>query len=109
MTLFWKISALALAALIAGLSLQAPGDLQSLNHADKVQHFGAYALLCGAGCLGWPKVNVFWVAAGAALFGVGIELAQGMMSLGRTPSILDGVANLAGAISGAIAVKIFRQ
>jgi len=65
-------------------------------HMDKVLHLGAYAVLAGLARIGWPKLwggLIFFVLA---TFGIGIEIAQHSMNLGRTGSIADILANLTG-------------
>jgi len=67
-----------------------------IAHADKLLHFGAYAVLAGLARLGWPKLWGGWMFLGFAGFGIGIEIAQHTMSIGRTGSLADTAANLLG-------------
>jgi len=67
-----------------------------IAHADKLLHFGAYAVLAGLARLGWPKLWGGWIFLGFAGFGIGIEIAQHIMSIGRTGSLADTAANLLG-------------
>ena len=88
--------ALALVAVTAG-SLVSAGPSMNVSHADKVQHFGAYALLAAlafAACRerSWP------VAAALVGLGVALEVAQWALGTGREPSALDAAANAAGVL-----------
>ena len=101
MTLFFRLCAVLIGLAIVYLSLDAPGDRAAPLHVDKVKHFVAYGSLAGATVLGWPRANLWRIVALAALLGAALEVAQGMGGLGRTASVADGVANLAGALAGA--------
>lgn len=93
------------AALLFGLAFVAvvwgslaPGT-PSLNvsYGDKVQHFGAYALLAGLAFLTFRRRS--WIAAGVLIaLGVGVELLQVAQDLGREGSVLDAAANSAGVL-----------
>lgn len=96
----------ALAALaIARGSLEAGGGVPAFPGSDKLIHAGAYAVLAGlamlatAGRRGWPV----WLTA--TLFGGVLEIAQGVMGGGREASLLDAVANGAGALAAVLGVK----
>lgn len=108
MTLFFRFAALSLALAIAVLSLQPATGVASVPHADKVQHLLAYGGLTGLMGLGWPKAGLLRLVLIAALFGLGIELAQGLSGLGRTLSLLDALANLLGACLAATILRFWR-
>jgi VanZ family protein len=85
-----------------------PGELPKVAVSDKLAHFVSYGLLCGAlsVCL-WlgnvPVARSAWVVlAIGAVYGVVDELLQ--IPVGRTASVGDWVADVAGA---ATAVMIF--
>jgi len=66
-------------------------------HLDKVMHIGAYAVLAGLSRFGWTKLwggTIFLLLAG---FGIGIEILQHLMDVGRTGSVADALANIVGA------------
>ena len=72
---------------------------------DKVLHFGAYFLL-GAMAGGAVKrlEAVLWAGLGLILIGTMLELIQA--HVGRETSLLDGLANTAGAITGAVLARL---
>ncbi|GLQ20693.1 VanZ family protein [Algimonas porphyrae] len=105
----FRILAVAVATVILVLSLQPFTGSLGVNHADKVQHLLAYGLLAGLMALGWPRCRPVWIVAIAALFGLGVELAQGVMSQGRTASGLDALANLIGALLASFALPRARS
>jgi len=97
---------LAIAALITVLifSLRPSVNIGDIPNADKIVHLIAYGGLAGLIRLGWPKLWGGTIFIGLACFGIGIEFAQHFMSLGRTGSIADTIANMLGA---ALALCVF--
>ncbi len=95
----WIFRLLTLAALltVAYMSLRPSLSVGGVAHLDKVLHFGAYGVLAGLARLGWMRNWGGWIFLGLAVFGIAIEIAQHTMALGRTGSIADTLANLAGA------------
>lgn len=82
-------------------SLAAPTGAMGFPFADKIAHFLAYAAIAGAALLsGWMRWA--FAIAFATLWGAGVEVAQGVMDIGREPSAFDGLANLLGATFGAM-------
>lgn len=67
-----------------------------INHWDKVLHVSAYAILTGLAGLAFPRWPLMGIALFVALFGAGLEVAQGLMHFGRTGSLWDLAANVAG-------------
>jgi VanZ family protein len=64
------------------------------SHVDKVQHAGAFAVLAYLALkTGW--LRVWQVFAVLSLFGLGIEIAQGMTTY-RQADVLDWAADMAG-------------
>lgn len=96
-------SRLAAVLFVALLALVVWGSLKRLEpsaagHLDKVQHFAAYATLtalgfAAAGRRSWPLL------AGVAALGAGVEVLQALLPTGRTGSVLDALANTAGALA----------
>ena len=89
---------LLLAAAIVWFSLTPITAAPTGRHIDKVEHFLAYAALTLVGFAArghpWPLM-----AAAIVAFGAGVEVLQAVMPTGRTGSVLDGMANAAGAAS----------
>ncbi len=83
-------------AVILVMSLKPSASVVGMPHLDKVQHFAAYAVLAVLVRLGWPRLWGGWIFLGLAVFGIGIEIAQHTMNLGRTASLADIAANLIG-------------
>lgn len=87
-----------------------PGNstpLQELNRLainDKVEHFGAYALLAAILPMVWRERRRAHLATLSALVLMGIlmELAQFFVP-GRTPDIMDALADALGVAAGALA------
>lgn len=95
-SLLFKGLTLAALMIVLVMSLKPSVSVGDMAYADKLAHLVAYAGLSGLARLGWPKVWGGLIFAGLAVFGVGIEIAQHMMDLGRTGSIADIIANLIG-------------
>ena len=107
-TTFFRIGAIALALAIVVLSLQPVTGTASIQHADKVQHLLAYGALAGLTGLGWPRLSIALAVAGSIAFGIGIEVAQGLGSAGRTASVADALANALGAGLAGLALRYIR-
>jgi VanZ family protein len=97
--LFWP----ALAFVLWGqLQPDVPNVLLEID--DKILHFFAYFVLGAmAGGAVRTRGRVKWAILGLILIGAAIELLQGYV--GRETSLLDGVANGAGAIAGAVLAR----
>lgn len=100
-----------LAAAIVWFSLTPITAAPTVRHIDKVEHFLAYAALTLVGFAArgrpWPLM-----AAGIVAFGGGVEVLQALMPTGRTGSVLDGLANGAGAATawaGWVAARRLRR
>jgi len=92
---FW-----ALTALVCWGEL-GPGDV-GFNVWDKLQHFGAYALLAGLATVSMrARGRWLWALAGLIAFGGALEILQGMV--GRDMSFRDEIANTLGVIAGGAA------
>ena len=89
------------------MSLRPAASMGGVPHIDKVLHFAAYATLAGLGRLGWPRIWGGWIFISLAMLGIGIEIAQHLMDLGRTGSFADIVANLIGAAVPLIFFHLF--
>jgi VanZ family protein len=76
---------------------------------DKLLHAAGYAVVSALAVAGWadgdPK-RAAAVVAGVSLLGAGVEVAQPLV--GRTASLLDALANCAGAALGVLAARVSR-
>ncbi len=96
------------ALLITDLALQpglpAPPEIFG---TDKIEHILAFFVLTVLGRMGWPLRG--WLLTVVLIgYGVGIELAQDAIALGRTASAADVVADLIGIGLGLIFASLFR-
>ncbi|MEP3654499.1 MAG: hypothetical protein ABJO36_06340 [Litorimonas sp.] len=103
----FKIVTIAALIVVLVMSLKPSVSVGEMPHADKLLHFGAYAVLSTLARLGWPKVWGGLIFMGLAVFGIGIEIAQQTMELGRTGSFADIAANLLGAALPLIVFHFF--
>lgn len=106
-SLGFKILSIAALMFILVMSLRPSVNVGSVVHMDKIVHLGAYGVLAGLIRLGWPKLWGGMIFAGLALYGIGIELAQHFMAVGRTGSLADAIANILGAALALIIFHIF--
>jgi VanZ family protein len=92
--------------LVAALSLAPSAALPPVSIGDKAEHLIAYAAL---GMLGTASAGrgVLRTILGLAFFGIAIELLQGF-SPGRSPDVLDAVADVVGACLGCGAAVALR-
>ncbi len=81
---------------------------------DKFQHAAAYAvmtLLGGLGLRPWVlSARTRWLVSGgiAVVVGIGVEIGQGMMRLGRFADWQDAVANTVGVLGALALVALVR-
>ena len=70
---------------------------------DKVLHFGAFFVFTGLAMLALPRTRLFHIVTAVTAYGILIEILQGSMGMGRTASLFDILANIAGTgvIAGA--------
>ena len=69
---------------------------------DKIMHFAAYFTLVYFAALAYPKARLLHIVGAMILLGAALEGTQGFMSVGRTASFGDFLANLLGACTAAI-------
>ncbi len=85
---------------IVWASLRPAGTGGAIPHLDKLLHLLVYAFLAFGMALAWSKLSkmkVFWACVA---FGGIMELAQGLIGVGRMASLWDGLANSLGAALG---------
>ncbi len=92
---------LAMAAVVIG-SLVPAQDLPEVPRGfDKLEHFGAYAVLAaGAVQLFVRRLSWGFVCIMLVLMGIGLEYLQGQMALGRMLDRQDALANTIGVLIG---------
>lgn len=92
--LFWVIAVLVFYGELG------PGDV-GFNIWDKLQHFGAYALMAGLLTVSLEARRWWlWGLLGLVGFGAGLEVLQGVV--GRDMSFKDEIANTLGVIAGGL-------
>jgi len=97
--LFWPV---LIFVLWGQLRSDVPNELREID--DKLLHFMAYFVLGAmAGGAFRKRGRVKWAVLGLIVVGATIELLQAYV--GRETSFLDGVANGAGAIAGALLAR----
>lgn len=95
------ITSLLVAVAIAILSLVPGRTLPDVHLSDKAEHAIAYMVLSGLICLWLGRERIIRGTILAVGYGAVLEIAQALAGTGRTPSLLDGAANLLGACIGA--------
>jgi VanZ family protein len=102
-----RIAFYGTAALVAALSLTPSATLPPTSIGDKMEHVIAYAVLGLLGAASSAR-GTARVILGLAAFGIAIEALQ-MFSPGRSPDLLDVLADLAGAGLGCGAAIVVRR
>lgn len=105
----FQLAAILIAGAILVLSLQPASGMAGPLYADKVQHLLAYGVLTTFMAMGWPKIRLIILIIMAILFGISIEIAQGLGNQGRMLSAYDAVANGVGAMIAALIVDRVRK
>lgn len=100
-TLWLAMSAFLVAAIAYG-SLAPDVSLAAPRGFDKVEHFTAYCGLAIWFTGLYPRGHYWKVVAALLALGAGLEIAQGVMKLGRTAEALDMLANAAGVGVGVL-------
>ena len=91
---------LAIAVVVVG-SLVPGRDLPAVPVSDKFEHFAAYAVLAaGAVQLFARRVSWAFVCLLLVLMGIGLEVLQAKMALGRMLDRNDALANTIGVLLG---------
>lgn len=107
---FAAMGAIFWASSIPGKNLDMPFQVK-----DKVMHFGAYAVIAGCWLLGlrqgwgWPTKKVaIWTTVICSLYGISDEFHQSFVP-GRTPEVLDAVADGLGAATMSLLFYLYMQ
>lgn len=99
------VIAVLLALLIAYFSLVPPGETPAPQISDKLRHFGAYAMLAIPTAM-WLAPRRIMPAVIVAVWGIAMEIAQGLAGTGREASLSDALANTLGACAGVLLIWI---
>ncbi|WP_417490333.1 VanZ family protein [Maricaulis sp.] len=88
--------------LVTDLALQ-PGlpSPPEIFGPDKIEHILAFFVLTALARMGWPR-RAWTIAVLMLAYGIGIEFAQAMTSVGRYASAADVVADAIGISAGLI-------
>ncbi|HEX5776160.1 MAG TPA: hypothetical protein VFX95_05710 [Caulobacteraceae bacterium] len=95
-----------IAVLVA--SLVPTSSLPQVTLSDKIEHFIAYAVLAALGAKAFPG-RPWLLAAALVANGIGVEILQQAMGLGRQGEVLDALANALGIAVGLGAVSLMRR
>ena len=104
LTRLWTMGGWLGIALTLALSLMPPTLGNDATHLDKVVHLSGYAVLM----FWWAQLVIerrWKLAVAVALFGVSIELLQGLTPQ-RMPDPLDALANTAGVLLGWLVARV---
>lgn len=100
--LWLGIWALMIGAVIAG-SLLPAGELPPVPFAgfDKIEHFLGYAVLSAYATMLFARLRAqALAAAGLFALGIGLEVAQGMLTASRQADVADALVNAFGVLAG---------
>jgi len=92
----WLAISVALVGVILYASLTPDLPLPTPGGFDKAEHFIAYFALAVWFTGLYPRARYWQVVTGLLALGLGVEIAQGAMRLGRSAELFDMVANAAG-------------
>lgn len=96
----WFGAGVMIAAIITVLSLLPAQQLPQIGVSDKIRHAFAYFLLGFWFASVVARRDWLFVFLGLLALGGAIEIAQGLMKLGREAELADLTANAAGAALG---------
>ncbi len=78
-----------------------PPPIPLPENSDKVEHFLAYFLLAASAVQIYPRrAALIWAAVGLVALGIGIEFAQGALTVNRMADPMDALANSVGVLAG---------
>jgi VanZ family protein len=96
---FWWVAGFVLVGIMIFVCLIPGDEVPSTPLSDKAEHFIAHFVLASwfAGLV--PRRAWWKVLLGLVALGVGIEVAQGLMQVGRAADYRDELANFFGAVA----------
>jgi VanZ family protein len=78
-----------------------PPSIPLPENSDKVEHFLAYFLLAASAVQIYQRrAALVWAAVGLVALGIGIEFAQGALTVNRMADPMDALANSVGVLAG---------
>lgn len=78
-----------------------PPSIPLPENSDKVEHFLAYFLLAASAVQIYQRrAALVWAAVGLVALGIGIEFAQGGLTVNRMADPMDALANSVGVLAG---------
>lgn len=89
--------ALILTIIIIYLSVVNASGVPAASVSDKLKHFVAYAALAAPFCVYMGRRRILPALILVVALGISMEIAQALAGTGRSPSVLDAVANALGA------------
>lgn len=92
----WVAASVVLVAAIVWASLSPYVSLPGPRNVDKLEHFAAYCGLAVWFTGLYPRTRYWRIAVALLALGLGLEIAQGAMNLGRIAEVRDMVANASG-------------
>jgi VanZ family protein len=98
----WFFLGLVIATLITITSLMPARDMPSLGVSDKLEHAVAYLVLAFWFASVIARWDYFFLGLALLALGGGIEIAQGLMGLGREADIKDLAADGVGIVAGVL-------
>ena len=105
-----RILLLAACLVIFTLALIPSGDVTPVFlGVDKIKHLFAFLVLTVLAHWSWPSARRLTFVLCLTLFGILIELAQGLSRLGRTASLADILADLVGIGLGLVVIEALRR
>lgn len=96
--LVFKVMTICFAGFLIWQSLEPSNVVGSIPHLDKFMHLAVYGVLAGLMRLGWWNCGGWFVFISCSVLGFGLEVLQGLFAIGRTASVFDGLANIAGIV-----------
>jgi len=98
---FWLVMWCVAVLSVIVVCLIPPPPLALPQNSDKVEHFLAYFLLAASAVQIYQRrAALVWAAVGLVALGIGIEFAQGALTVNRMADPMDALANSVGVLAG---------
>ncbi len=99
---FWMLCGVGIMLVVTVLCLLPSSKLPDVNVSDKIEHIVTFVLLTFWFGSIVVRRDYFWLALALLAFGALIEVAQGLMGVGRQADLLDLRADAIGIALGLI-------